>query len=355
MKRSGNIGAGQLFCLLFSCRFLSSFTVLSQGGDAGIAARLQGLLYFAVLGTALGVPLLLSARERTGLNVPEKGVGRFAAAIYLLYALFACALGAARFGLFLSTLLFEGTGVRFLLLLLLLCAAVTAKKGLETIGRFSAFVLFLLLLSVCFSVGTTLRYFDPANLAPREGDAFPAAAKETLTALCASAELPLLPVVFARVSGRRDRALLLWFPVFTLIAGAVEVVIAGVVGAYGGTQIFRLHALTVLASLGAFERIDNLICAVWTLCAFLRASFALLCAGEMTDILLSSKAAGAVKPLLPAAVFAAAALICRDDAALMAASSAPVGLLSVAVLYLGFPLVQVIKHRRTIKRGRERA
>ena len=81
MKRSGNIGAGQLFCLLFSCRFLSSFTVLSDGGDAGFVSQVQGLFGFAVLGAALGVPLLLSAREQNGLRGREKGVGRFAAAL----------------------------------------------------------------------------------------------------------------------------------------------------------------------------------------------------------------------------------------------------------------------------------
>ena len=358
MKKEGKIGPGQLFCLLFASRFLSSFTCLKPDGKyPGLAE----FLLFLLFGVLLSIPLLLYSNPMDTSPLRNDGISggcvlnRSVLFIYAVYALWNASVNAARFDLFLGMLMFGNSDVTLLLLPLLISAAVLSAKGLETIGRFSFFVMLILFLTLGFSVGTTLGDFDPANLSLLFPEISEKTFKDSIEALSSTFELPMLWLVFPRVSGKKKLMLPLWFTAFALITGGTTAVIAGVTGLYGEKQIFRLHALTVLARIGAFERIDNLLCALWTLCALLRAGFAFFCVIRAAESIgKTEKSKKIAYAAVTGSVFLFAAVLTKKTALLSYVTRPVFTVPTFLLLYTALPLILRLRVPKSEKQSPKR-
>ena len=273
------ITAGQFFSWVFLSRIFGLLTYIN-GPAAPLSAEngcLLCLSYFPSV-CVFSVPvLLLSARAGLSQRLQDGITRRKADAvvlfIYGLFFLLQAALGGALLDRFIGETMFQSAGHPALFGVFFLLTVITAQTGMQTPARAAPPLLALTLVSFCLIAAATVSYFDPANLSPPAQTDPMALAKNGAFAAMRTAEPAGL--LFLSPQNRKKKSVPLALSLFALGAtvSLLFTLIAGVTGKFGETQTFQLFTLTTLAELGTVERMDDLLCAIWVFCAFLRTVF----------------------------------------------------------------------------------
>ena len=188
---------------------------------------------------------------------------------------------------------------------LIAAAAFSARAGVRPILRVCPAAAVGLCGVFLLIAAATARWFDPANL-PTAEEAFGARLlKNGAFAAFRSPESAALLFLWDKQKKSPLRDLLITDLLIGLTASLLFTLTAGVTGAFGQTQTFEFFALTTLAELGTVERMDDLLCAAWVFCAYLRTALYLsLSAG---CLMRAGVRAGTAKCLSPVLCAAAAA------------------------------------------------
>ena len=311
MTARGTVSAFQFFCTLFVCRVIALFTfIITDRERFPPGDRMAVFLPFFLMGLLAAVPVMLvigPKEDRTVFTLTHAispTAAKVTAALYALGAVWSAALSTVRFELFMSTVMFSGAQMLWLIVLLLASAVWIAGRGLEAIARMSVAVAALLAVSLVYVAATTAKDFDPANLElPLQNGALPLL-QNGFSAAARTGELASLLVLAPRIKGGIKKGLFFWLLVFGVTGSAIYTLILGVTGAYGERQMFQLYALTVLSKIGVIERLDSLICAIWVLCSLVRLSFHLTAGARFLEGGFRIKHRAAVYCGLAAAVLA---------------------------------------------------
>jgi|GEM_PF-1466807 len=280
MQGKGKISVFQFFSILFVCRVIAFFTfILTDRSYFSPGDRSVLFVPFVVSGLLISVPaLIIIGRKENGTvfdlteNLSPK-VTKFISAIYALGAVWSAAVSAARFELFMSTVMFSGAELFGFMFLMLEAALLIAHGGIETMGRMSVIIIAVLGASLTFVAITTVKDFDYTNLSPPLYDGVLPLIKSGFSSVARTSELAAVLIMAPKINGSIKKGLGLWFLSLGVIISALFTLIIGVTGEYGERQMFQLYALTVLSKIGVIERLDALICAIWVLCSLLRTSF----------------------------------------------------------------------------------
>ena len=290
MTARGGISAFQFFCTVFVCRAIALFTLIITNKESfppGDRAVLFAPL--ALVGTAAVIPVLLvlgKKEDRTLFALTDRlhpAVSKGAALLYTAGAVWSAGVSLTRFDLFMSTVMFSGAKLWGLILLLAASAVPVALRGRETVARMSLPVLALLAASLVYVGVTVIGEFDPADLElPLRNGVLPLF-RNARSAVARTGELAALLVFAPHIRGGVKKGVFLWWLSFGVTGSLLYTLTTGVLGAYGERQMFQLYALTVLSKLGAAERLDALICAIWVLCSLVRLAFHLIVAGMFLE------------------------------------------------------------------------
>ncbi len=343
--KKGRIGAFQLFAAAFVSRTVALVTfVIEKSADFPPGDRPLVFLPFFLFGMLGAAPMLLVTGkngDRTLLSLADglsPGFRRVLGALYAGAALWNAALGIARFDLFMGEVMFPEAKIFWLAALLAAAAVTAACRGTEAVARGSVAVLCLTAASILYVCLTTVGNFDVANLEPPLQNGLLPLAAAGAAGAARTGELLALGVLAPRVSGSVKKAATAGLLSFGLTVSAVYALISGVTGAYGERQTFQLYALSTLAKLGVFERLDALICAVWVLCTLLRTAFFLLIGESYFAEGFGAKRTGSF--LLPGAAvtLAVAALLPNGENGLPASAAALPGTVVFLVFLVALPL-----------------
>ena len=272
-----NLTARQLCALLFLSRIFglltfpnTEATTLSAGNGVLIAAT---YLPFALL---LALPALLlfyrgqTPGESAITQQKHPAATKILCVAYAFFFLLQAASAAWLLDSFSGVAMYRNSGHPLLFLCFFALSSITAFSGIHTAARAAPPVLLLFLLTVGLITAATLPYFDRENLSAPEETNVRLLAANGLYAALRTAEPASLLFVWPEGRGRRKSGLPLALCAVGFAGSLLFTLISGVTGAFGETQTFQFYTLTTLAELGAVERMDDLLCALWVFTAMLK-------------------------------------------------------------------------------------
>lgn len=284
-KKAGCVSSFQMFSILFLCRIISLFTfmlpstVYLPSGD-----RILATLPVAIVETVFALIALYIINKNNGKSIISVANGFstvLAKIISVLYAfcfIWFAGVGVARFELFLSTVMFSDSEL-YIMTAILLCAATYASlKGIEALGRASTVLLAIIGTGIIFIIFTVIGEFEFINLKPVLTEGVMPIFGFSFYVCTRTVELITLLVNAPMINGNKTKMTLSWISVFGLMSAVILTVLAGVTGEYGDDQIFPLYTLTVIAKFGIFERLDDILTAIWVLSSFIQIAFLTLSA-----------------------------------------------------------------------------
>ena len=357
MRKAETVPCFPFFCAVFVCRLIALFTFIITDSESFPAGdRSVVFLPFLLTGMLAAVPVLLVIGRKedrtlfTLTNSVSPLFSKTAAVLYAAGAIWSEGISLTRFDLFMSTVMFSGARLWGLILLLTVCAVAVAGRGVRTTVRMSVLVLALAGLSMLYAGVTAGREFDVANLDPPLRNGVLPLFRNSFSAVARTGELAALLVYAPQVRGGVKKGVFFWFLSFGLTVSLLYTLIMGVTGAYGERQMFQLYALTVLSKIGAVERLDALICAVWVLCSLTRLSFYLLTAGRFLHAGFGLRENAGLYAPLCAAVFAVYLPLSGSVTAFSAVLRSGVNEIVFALLVPALPLTALaaagIKNRK---------
>lgn len=277
---NNKITPAQLFCTLFLSRLFASMTYIAgldrdlKPGETVVAMVSAALFLFA---GSFFDSLFLKNDGGAGIitrsNSLLKPAGKVVSLIYFLFFTAYSSVAAARFNLFINTVMFPKNEMKWLILLVLLGCACIALSGIEAVGRSSVIFTFIVAVSVLFVFSTVMSKFDILNFQGLRSSAAADIFASGFSAAARTAELASIPVITPFVRGRMKGSLYKWTGVTAFFIVLIAAVNSGVLGRFGYEQLFPMYSLTVLAEFGVLERLDAMITAVWILCFIAKMSY----------------------------------------------------------------------------------
>lgn len=266
------ISASQFYTVFFLSRIFGLLTFVN-GSGARLSAKNGALIALSFIPFALlaGLPPLLVSERGAPLNKPLLYAYGF---FFLLHG----AEGAALLDLFLGETMFSPGGHAGFLLFFCFFAAAAARCGIQAPARAAKIVLWLFLISMGLLFAATAKSFEPENLTPLSDISGNELFRNGFAAAMRTAEPAALLILAPQIRGRKRAGLAVTAAALGAAASLLFFWISGTTGAFGETQTFQLFTLTTLAEFGTVERMDDVMCALWIFCAFLRTVFDLCAA-----------------------------------------------------------------------------
>ena len=280
MTAMGKVSTSQMFSVLFLCRIISLFTFMLPSasylpsGDRIITA-IPVMLFEFVYCIVIIFTLKKTENESLISFVSEKSAvaAKLLSVIYTAAFIWFAGIGTARFELFISTVMFPNSQLYFMIIILLCAAFYASLKGIEAISRASSILLFILGASVIFILISVLGDFRYTNLKPVLTEGITPVLSFSFYVSVRAAELLTLYVNAPYINGRIGKMAYVWITAFFSVSTVILIFLEGVTGEFGNDQIFPLYTLTVIAKIGIFERLDDILTGIWVLCSFIQLSY----------------------------------------------------------------------------------
>ena len=319
MKQSAEITPFQFYTVLFLSRVFAMVTYVAgvreslSPTDEVIAALMTGIF---LLLTSLPAVLFLKADNSSSLitragsisPVFSKVLCLFYLAAYLYFGI----ITSVRFGIFTGSVMFPDTDVAFFIIMMLFAASYIATRGIECIGRSSVIILIPVLGALIFVFATQSEAFDRLNFTYPFSDSIKDIASSGFYSASRTGELafPLLLTPF--VKKQKTKHIFSWIFAVTAVITVTEIILTGVLGGFGSTQLFSMYSLSVLAQTGFIERLDAIITCMWLLCAAVKIAITLfLCRTLLSS--LSGKDKNLMYVLISAGLIFAGTLPLSDN------------------------------------------
>lgn len=281
------ISSLQLFCILFSCRMLGTFTYMSPLlTDLHAGSRIvtsAACLIFSIL-IAIPTLLFLCNTNKTpflnGVRVLSDKTAQITGIAYVVIFLFAAIISLVRFGLFAGTVLLQNTGLYISVFFLITVSVYCARQGLQPLARtaviFSVLLLFFLLIVTIGNISEC----KLINIPTAKTDDISNIIRQGFISACRNIEIPALLFVADELKGKIHTVILKFLTAFSAISALLFAIAGGVLGEYGEQQIFPLFTLSSVSRFGVFEHMEDLLTGIWIVCAMLKTAFLLYVASQ---------------------------------------------------------------------------
>ena len=356
MEGVSKISSGQLFCLLFVSRIITTLMLMPAMEHAAITVdMLPRALLWDTLAFLCALPIFrIYDRGKSGIldyaQVLSPAVCRGISVLFTAYFLFANINLISGFEVFSTTVVFpELNSILFLLLFAVVCAYV-ASLGLEAVARAASVVAVLTVIIIGLLLAALIPQVRLFNFTPffYEGVRTPAVA--ALRSLANTSEIAAMAVVLPSVMGRVKRAYGLWMGSVSVWIVVLSFFAVGALGAFASTQIFPFYTLAEIASAGIFQRLDSIMTCVWVACAVVKSGFLI----HLSGVCLRRAFPGIKKNisilLLSAATVVVAAYISLDEQRYVRMNGGGLALtvfaLAVVVIPLFLLLLGAVRRRK---------
>lgn len=291
MELTHKITSFQFYTVLFLSRVFAMVTYVAgvreslSATDEVIAVAATGIFLFL---TAVPVAIFLKQDNSSSLITRASCVSlKFAkilCIIYLVDYLYFGIITAVRFGIFTGSVMFPDTNIIFFIVMMLLASSYIAFKGIESIGRSAVIILIPVLFALLFVFATQSDEFDMLNFTHPFTDAPKDILSSGIYSASRTGELAFAVLLTPCVKKQKGQHIFKWIFVLTAVIFVTELLLAGVLGGFGSTQLFSMYSLSVLAEFGFIERLDAIITCTWLLCAAVKIAITLF----LCETLLSS-------------------------------------------------------------------
>ena len=322
MEKSKLISQYQLFCLIFlssifSAMMYSSYTVqqtnlLMLSISAAVAAAALIVIAMPV------ISFINRSKNENIIRVIQARIpllsGIFSS-VYTIYFMFSAVVSLVVFALLLSNFINPGLPFTAFFLLTLVCCYYSANKGISSIGRASTIFFILIAISIVI-IGFSLSFrINILNYSAIFAEQPIHISENTLYLVAYTSSLPSLLIFSNSLNVRVGKTVYLSIIISNIIIMLTALISFGVLGEYLHNTPYPFYTATQLIELGAFQRLDVIFLALWTVGMFVKVSMS-LCALRITvQSTVHAAYAKILNPVL-AVLTGAAALISVNSEAL---------------------------------------
>ena len=279
MELTPKITSFQFFTILFLSRVFAMVTYITSlrtqltTTDEVIGTLLMGgFLFITAIPTALFLKKDNQSSIITRASVVSETFSKLLCAIYFIDYLYFGIITSVRFGIFTGSVMFPDTNVTFFVIIMLAASAYIAFKGIEALGRSAVIILIPVLFALFFVFSTQIKDFDILNFTSPFTDEITDIFSSGLYTASRTGELAFVTILTPYVKNQKIKHLYTWIFAMIGVIFITEIMISGILGNFGGTQLFNMYSMSVLAEFGFIERMDAIITCMWLLCAGIKIS-----------------------------------------------------------------------------------
>lgn len=279
MELTPKITSFQFFTILFLSRVFAMVTYITSlrtqltTTDEIIATLLMGIF---LLITAIPTAIFLKQDNKSSIimraSVVSKILSKFLCVVFLADYLYFGIITSVRFGIFTGSVMFPDINVTFFVIIMIATSAYIAYKGIESMGRSAVIILIPVLFAIIFVFSTQIKDFDILNFTSPFSDGIKDIVSSGLYTASRTGELAFVTLLTPYVKNQKSKHLYSWLFVIIALIFITELMISGILGNFGGTQLFNMYSMSVLAEFGFIERMDAIITCIWLLCAGVKIS-----------------------------------------------------------------------------------
>ncbi|MBQ3693065.1 MAG: GerAB/ArcD/ProY family transporter, partial [Clostridia bacterium] len=218
--------------------------------------------------------------------------------VYVVYFMYSAVVSLLVFSLLLSNFINPGLPFFAFYLLTLCCCYYSAYRGIAAIGRASTIFFSLIVLSIiiiCFSLMFRINILNYSHIFEERPERI---FDNTIYLVAYASSIPAIFLFVHKVKGKIKKTVLLAIMVSNLTILALSIISFGVLGEYLHTTPYPFYTATQLIELGAFQRLDVIFLALWTVGMFVNVSLSLSALRECVQNSVHAEKAKILNPIL---------------------------------------------------------
>ncbi len=288
MNSSKTVSQYQLFCLIFititfSAMMYSDYTV--NNPDLLMLAASSVSAAIILMLTAL--PLFLFYKRSCDQNIIQAVQSKkpflsgVFSAIYMLYFVYSAAVSVLVFSMLLSNFINPGLPFFAFFLLTLICCGYAAHEGLGALSRASTIFLVLIIISlimITFSLSFRVNVLNYSHIYIEKPERL---FDNSMYLVVYASSIPSIFLFVRKIKGNFKKTVISAVIASNAAILIVSLISFGVLGEYLHTTPYPFYTATQLIELGAFQRLDVIFLALWTVGMFVKTSLS-LCALKET-------------------------------------------------------------------------
>ena len=281
------ISSIQLFCILFVCRLLATFTYMSQlQTTLHAGSRIVSAALYFVFSLIFAIPVLLYLKKQkntsfiNSVNTLSENSARIIGIIYAGVFIFSAIITLTRFGLFAETVLLQNAGLYISVFFLLVVSVYCARQGLQSLAKTAVIFSGILAASLAIVSIGNIGDCKLINIPAVQASDISNIVKQAFFSACRNIEIPALLFVAEQIKGKTVAVVLKFLTTFSIISVILFTMAGCALGEYAEQQIFPLFTLSSVAEIGFFEHTEDLLTGIWIVCAMLKTAFLLYVASQ---------------------------------------------------------------------------
>ncbi len=350
----------QLFIIMLLSRLFVTLMYMSPTGFKINSSDLMlQIIIAAILTFITAIPAFLLVRDdnKNGLlkrcDSLSNVFGKTAAVLFLIAFIFWSMRTLVRFDVFVSTVIFPESDIRWFLVVLVICSLYSVIMGIDVLGRTAQIFVTLVAFSIIFVMVSTANRITITNFTPMMYDGLYHPFQAGVSTMASCIELTY-PLIFKdKVKSKPIACVFPWVGAIMSILLVLTFWGAGVLGDFSNTQLFPVFSLTTLTSVGFLERLDVFLTAAWVVCVFVKIAICInivqVCLTELFGTLTAKKAM-----LISAAIISVLALLIRESYTTKAFVSNISGAVTVyAIIVILIPVILISAEKMKTKASGE--
>ena len=349
MDKSKSISPYQIFSVIFvtivfSAMMYSNYTV----NNLDLLMLAVSAIFAIVVLSVLSIPLFIFAKRSENENIiriiqaKKPVLSSIFSLVYIVYFMYSALVSLLVFSLLLSNFINPGLPFFAFFLLTLSCCYYSAYKGIAAIGRAATIFSTLIMLSIiiiCFSLVFRINLLNYSHIfIEQPSEIF----DNTIYLVAYASSIPSMFFFVHKIKGKVKKTVLSSVIVSNLTISALSIISFGVLGEYIHTTPYPFYTATQLIELGAFQRLDVIFLALWTVGMFVNVSLSLCALRECVQNSIMAEKAKILNPVLVIVVGICAFISVRYEPIRYIVMNSKIMLVTFVVVTFIFPLIAVL-------------
>lgn len=278
-KQKTKITVSQLFIMLIISRVILNLTYNPfVSSESTIWDHVISLSLSFIINFLLMIPIYILYKRDSKMTIADhstscfKKLGTIFILIYAAYYLFVCCYTLSLFNVFISNVMDPSLSITTLSIAIILTSCYGAFKGLEGLARASSIIMFIILTSIIFLIIAIFSKIDMLNYAPFLYQKSDQLVNYTLFSLSRMSCIPAMGMLLPFVKGNVKKGMISWNIIVHSTLILLILVMIGTLGEYSKIHIFPIYAVTSIAEIGTFRRLDALYLGIFTAALFVKIS-----------------------------------------------------------------------------------